>query len=74
MIAPTIVDSAPQVQAPRTWDKATAQAQVGDYIRVPFAPVMSVVNRDVLETGQIWLLVDLGVSLPTLHHCFKALP
>jgi len=20
------------------------------------------------------LLVDLGVSLPTLHHCFKALP
>jgi len=57
MIAPTIVDSTPQVQAPRTWDKATAQARAGDYIRVPFAPVMSVVNRDVLETGQIWLLV-----------------
>jgi len=24
--------------------------------------------------NQYILLVDLGVSLPTLHHCFKALP
>jgi len=57
MMKQTIVDAASQVQAPRTWDKATAQAQIGDYIRVPFAPVMSVVNRDLLESGQVWLLV-----------------
>jgi len=28
MITPTIVDSAPQVQAPRIWDKATAQGYI----------------------------------------------
>ena len=44
-------------QAPQVWDKPTAQARTGDYIRVPFAPVMQVVERDVLEDSQVWLLV-----------------
>ncbi len=64
MIAPTIVDSTPQVQTAQTWDKATAQAQIGDYIYSPSAPVMRVVNRDVLETGQVWLLLK-----PTTASC-----
>lgn len=44
-------------QAPQFWDKPTVLAQVGDYIRVPFTPVMQVVERDVLQDGQVWLLV-----------------
>ncbi len=46
-----------QVSAPQIWDKPTASAQIGDYFHVPFMPVMCVVDRDVLEGGQVWLLV-----------------
>ena len=46
-----------QVQAPQTWDKPTAQADVGDYIREPFQPIMIVVDRDRLPDGRVWLLV-----------------
>ncbi len=46
-----------QVQAPKTWDKPTAQARVGDYIREPFQPIMVVVERDRLPDGKVWLLV-----------------
>ena len=46
-----------QVSVPQIWDKATASAQVGDYIRVPFTPVMLVADRDELEDGRVWLLL-----------------
>lgn len=46
-----------QVSEPKIWDFATAKAQVGDYIRVPFVPVMCVVDRDELSGGQVWLLL-----------------
>ena len=45
----------PIVQAPQVWDKPTALAQVGDYIRV--APIMRVVERKSLSDGRVWLLV-----------------
>lgn len=44
-------------QAPQIWDKPTASAQVGDYFRIPRVPVMQVVEKDVLQDGQVWLLV-----------------
>lgn len=44
-------------QAPQVWDKPTASAQVGDYFRIPFVPVMQVVEKDVLQDGQVWLLL-----------------
>lgn len=53
----TLVESKPQTQSPQVWDKPTSQAQVGDYIRLSFAPVMCVVERDVLENGQVRLLL-----------------
>ncbi len=46
-----------QVSVPQVWDTLTATAQVGDYIRVPFVPVMCVVDRDELEGGHVWLLL-----------------
>ena len=46
-----------QVSVPQIWDKPTASAQVGDYIRVPFTPVMLVADRDELEDGRVWLLL-----------------
>jgi hypothetical protein len=46
-----------QVQAPKTWDKPTAQARLGDYIHEPFQPIMVVVDRDRLPDGKVWLLV-----------------
>ena len=46
-----------QASAPQIWDKATASAQVGDYIRMPFVPVMLVADRDELEDGRVWLLL-----------------
>ena len=59
MATQKIVNSKPQAQtqAPQVRDKPTATAQIGDYIRVPFAPVMQVVERDILQDGQVWLLV-----------------
>ena len=54
----TIVDSKTQApRIPQIWDKPTAQATVGDYIRIPCAPVMCVVEKDVLENGQVRLLL-----------------
>ncbi len=46
-----------QVQAPQTWDKPTTQADVGDYIREAFQPIMVVVDKDLLPDGKVWLLV-----------------
>ena len=46
-----------QASAPQIWDKATASAQVGDYIRMLFTPVMLVADRDELEDGRVWLLL-----------------
>ncbi len=46
-----------QVCAQKIWDKPTAKAQIGDYIRAPFVPVMQVIDREVLSSGQIWLLL-----------------
>lgn len=57
MTTATIVDSKAQTQSPQVWDKPTAQATTGDYMRVPFAPVMRVVEKDVLENGQVRLLL-----------------
>lgn len=45
-----------QALSPQTWDKPTAQARVGDYIREPFQPIMAVVEKDVLPDGNVWLL------------------
>lgn len=52
-----IVDPRPETQAPKLWNQPTAIAQIGDYFSIPFIPMMQVVDRDVLESGQIWLLV-----------------
>ncbi len=46
-----------QVQTHQTWNKETDQAQVGDYFHLPFMPVMCVVERDELESGEVRLLV-----------------
>ena len=46
-----------QVCAQKIWDKPTAKAQIGDYIRAPFVPVMQVIDSEVLSGGQIWLLL-----------------
>lgn len=53
-----------QVQAPQTWDKPTAQARVGDYIREPFQTIMVVVNKKRLPDGKVRLLVK-----PTSGSC-----
>ena len=53
----TIVDSRIQAQAPQTWKRPTAQAQVNDYIHEPFQPIMLVVDKDTLPNDKIWLLV-----------------
>ena len=41
----------------QTWEKPTAEARVGDYIREPFQPIMVVVDKDRLPDGKVWLLV-----------------
>ena len=46
-----------QASTPQIWHTPTASAQVGDYIRVPFTPVMLVADRDKLEDGRVWLLL-----------------
>lgn len=46
-----------QVQAPKTWDKPTADSKIGDYIREPFQPIMVVADKDTLPDGKVWLLI-----------------
>lgn len=46
-----------QATDPKTWDKATADSEIGDYIREPFQPIMVVVDKDLLPNGKVWLLV-----------------
>lgn len=46
-----------QVSSQETWDKPTAQANIGDYIREPFQPIMVVADKDLLPDGKVWLLV-----------------
>lgn len=57
MTGQTIVSSKLQTQAPQTWDKPTAQANIGDRFKVPFTPIMQVVDKDILEDGRVRLLV-----------------
>ena len=52
-----LVDSKPQTQASKIWNKPTARAEIGDYFRIPYTPVMQVVDKDELESGQVWLLL-----------------
>jgi len=42
-----------QASTPKIWNQLTAKAQIGDYIHAPFVPVMQVIDRDILESGQI---------------------
>ena len=46
-----------QALSPKTWNKPTTQARVGDYIREPFMPIIVVVDKDLLPDGRVWLLV-----------------
>ncbi len=46
-----------QAIAPKTWDKPTSQANIGDYIRESFQPIMAVVDKDILPDGKVWLLI-----------------
>ena len=46
-----------QVLAPKTWDKPTTHAQIGDVINSPFMAVMQVADRELLEDGRVRLLV-----------------
>jgi hypothetical protein len=39
------------------WDKATAQAEIGDTFRIPFAPIFQVVEKEVLKDGRVRLKV-----------------
>ena len=52
-----LVDSKPQTQSEKIWNKPTARAEIGDYFRIPYTPVMQVVDKDELESGQVWLLL-----------------
>ena len=52
-----LVDSRPQTQSSKIWNKPTARAEIGDYFRIPYTPVMQVVDKDELEFGQVWLLL-----------------
>ena len=52
-----LVDSKPQTQSSKIWNKPTARAQIGDYFHIPYTPVMQVVDKDELEFGQVWLLL-----------------
>lgn len=45
------------VRTPKTWDKATSQAEIDDYFHIPYTPVMQVVEKDILENGRVWLRV-----------------
>lgn len=46
-----------QASTPKTWDRATAKVNIGDYIRAPFMPIMQVVNKDTHSNGKTYLLV-----------------
>lgn len=46
-----------QVSTPKTWDRESPKASIGDRIRVPYTPIMEVVDKDVYPNGQTWLLV-----------------
>ena len=52
-----LVDSRPQTQSEKIWNKPTARAQIGDYFRIPYTPVMQVVDKRGLESGHVWLLL-----------------
>lgn len=54
-----ITQEKPELQAcsPQTWDKPTAQANIGDRFEIPFTPIMQVVDKDILDDGRVWLLV-----------------
>lgn len=57
MSTQTLVKSAPQSGTFQIWDEPTALAQVNDYIRQPYAPIMQVVEKETLPNGKMWLLV-----------------
>lgn len=57
MSTQTLVKSAPEVSTFQIWDEPTPLAQVNDYIRQAFAPIMQVVEKETLPNGRIWLLV-----------------
>lgn len=46
-----------QVSSPKTWDKPTARANIGDRFLIPFYPIMQVVDKDILDDGRVRLLV-----------------
>lgn len=46
-----------QVSSPKTWDKPTTQANIGDRFKVPCTPILQVVDRETLADGRVWLLV-----------------
>ncbi len=51
-----------QVSTPKVWDKATSQANIGDYFHIPYTPVMQVADKKTLSNGQVWLKVKLMSS------------
>lgn len=42
---------------PKTWDKPTPQAQIGDRFHIPHIAFMQVMDKDILPDGQVRLLV-----------------
>lgn len=46
-----------QVSTPKTWKKATAQAEIGDCFHIPFTPILQVVEKEILKSGRVWLKV-----------------
>ncbi len=52
-----LVDSKPQTQSSTIWNKPTARAEIGDYFHIPYTSVMQVVDKEELESGQVWLLL-----------------
>jgi hypothetical protein len=46
-----------QACSPQTWDKPTAQANIGDRFEIAFYPIMQVVDKDILDDERVWLLV-----------------
>ena len=46
-----------QASSPQTWDKPTAQANIGDLFRIPYTAIMQVVDKDILDDGRVRVLV-----------------
>lgn len=46
-----------QVRTPKTWNKATSQAEIGDTFRIPYTPIFQVVEKEILKSGRVWLKV-----------------